>query len=533
MDKKSTGEISKLITDFDHKYQALHGRMDSDFSLWSLDDYKLDDYSDNVTSTYPRFYAQAVLSQLSGAKLLITVHRMDRNKELESVMERGFYGWLRVVDEKLVQRLMPPLQANIGFMAAIRGAIAGRTIYKDEPDIFPYDPRYIKYGLDSKGIIWSGYVTYREPYAIEFEYGHKPKKKKRDEPSESTEVIEWIDERYYQVIVDEDYLTDEKHDWKRPPVVYVPVGASPLIVSTGDKYDYISVWCESIYGSSRNLYAVQNKILSIWLSLAAKSHKPSYFLFTPDGSMKIQGTPWGKGEMLPLPLDAKVEQVKPPDIASSVPQLFNIVSGLIGQGDFPSLYYGQLWKGQELSGKFAQNVFENVEQIKGALLQSMATFYRTALKSLGSQFMGMGNFSMVSGVDKFGNRFVDTISPEMFNGEYELEIDFRSISPEQEAANYAKAQVAKQSQLASDDFIREKLIQYQDPERIKREMYLENIEKINPKIYMIRTIEALRKEGKEEEAKLLEGELQLALMQSIPQGQPQGGTVPPSPMGGV
>lgn len=557
-EKKSTGEILKLIQDFEMKHQALFDRMDNDFSLWSLEKYKLDDYSDNVTSTYPKFYAQAILSQLSGAKLLITVHRKDRNKDLESVMERGFYGWLKTVDEKLVEKLMPPLQSTIGFMAAIRGAIAGRVIYHEDVDIFPYDPRELSYGLDSKGIVWSAYTTYREPYAVEFEYGIKPKAKNRkesNEPAEPTKVIEWIDENYYQIIIDEDFVEDEKHDWERPPVVYVPVGSSPLIVGGSDKYGYIANWCESIYGSSRDLYPVMSQVLSICLSLLTKSHRPSYFLFTPDASMKMDGTPWGKGEVLPLPLEAKVQAVEPPRIAETWMQFYQIIANLIGQGDYPSLYYGQLWKGQELSGAFQRNLISNVQQIKGSLLQAMGTFYRTALKKLGSQYSKIGETSMVTGEDRFGNRFVQDIEPSIFADDYDLEIDFRSISPEEEAANYAKAQVAKAAQLASDDFIREKLIQYQDPERVKREMYIENIEKMNPKIYMLRAIEALRKEGKEQEARLIENEIQQAIMQQVQgiagqvqgiagqvQGQGQvgqggGATIPPArsnmPQGGT
>ncbi len=537
-EKKSTGEIDKLIADFDNKHNALHTRMDADFDLWRLSPYKLDDYSDNVTSTYPRFYAQAILGQLSGAKIILTIHRMDGDKDAESQMERSFYGWLRTIDENLVARLLPPLQSTVSFMAAIRGFISGRIIFKDIPEIFPYDARYLSYGIDSKGVIWSGYTTYREPYAIEFEYGITPKPRK-DEPKKAIKVIEWIDQERYAVVVDNEFATDDVHDWKRPPVVIVPVGCTPLIVSTGDKYDYVAEWGDSIYGSSRSLYPVQSKVMSIWMSLLAKSHKPSYFGYTADGQMKTQGTPWGKGEILWLPIDAKMEQVKPPDIASSAPNFYQVISGLIAQGDYPSLFYGQLWKGQELSGKMMESVTQNLEQIKGTLLQAMSTFYKTSLKKLGEQFALTSNPMMVSGNDRMGRRFVDTATPDLFIGDYDLTVEFKSMSPEQEAANYAKGQIAKSAGLASDNFIREEIVQFQDPEKIKREMYIENVEKLSPRVYMLRAIDALKAEGKEQEAAILEGEFKLSLAQMIPQGQPgqpQGGQPPnptPNPMGGV
>jgi len=540
---KSAGEISNLVTDFENKHSSLHARMDADFDLWRLKEYKLDAYSDNVTSTYPRFYAQAVLGQLSGAKLNIAIHRMDGQGELESKMERAFFGWLRVIDEGLVNRLLPPLQSSVSFMAAIRGFIAGRNIfYKDgTPEIFPYDPRHLSWGMDSKGIIWSGYTTYREPYAIEFEYEYTPKPREKvrvnkKEISKAVEVIEWIDEDSYQVIVDDMAVNDEKdqkHDWGRPPVVLVPVGTTPLIISSSDKYGYVETWGDSVFGGSRGLYKVQSAVLSICLSLLAKSHRPSYFLFTPDGSMKLQGTPWGKGEILPLPIDAKVEQVKPPDIASSWYQFYQIIDGLIHQADYPSLTYGQLWKGQELSGKSVQSLNENVEQIKGTLLQAMSTFYKTSLKKLGEQYLKLGEPSQVAGYDSKGRRFVDQATPDLFDGDYELEIEFRAISPEQESANYAKAQVAKQSMLASDDFIREKLIQFQDPELIRDQMYSEKAELLSPKVMALRVIESLRKQGKEQEADVLANELAIALKQeTMQQGQPQGQPMGQPPQGG-
>lgn len=532
MDKKSTGEIQNLITDFENKYSSLHTRMDSDYDLWRLKEYKLDDFSDNITSTYPKFYANAILSQLSGAKLLITVNRLDRDKSLESKMERAFYGWLSLIDENLVKRLLPPLQASTAFMSTIRGAIAGRVIFKDYPDVFPYDSRYFSYGVDSKGIVWSGYTTYREPYAIEFEYNIKPKPNKKNvggkEIDQPTKVIEWMDDKYYQVVVENEFVTDEEHDWKRPPVVYVPIGATPLIVSSSDKYDYVSDWCESVYGSSRNLYEIQSKIMSIWMSLLVKSHRPSYFLFTADGSMKLQGTPWGKGEILPLPLESKVEQVKPPDIAASAPQLFNIIAQLIGMGDYPSLYYGQLWKGQELSGKSISNIFENVEQVKGTLLQGMATFYKTCLRKLGEQFVSSENGMTVTGFDSKGSRFIEDVTPDVFLGDYDLTVEFRSTSPDQEASNYAKGQMAKQNALASDSFIMEKIIQYQDPKKIENELYIQKAEQLMPEVLVNRIVRALIEEGRTEEAQLIQQKLQMAMQQ--PQGgQPQGG---PPPQGG-
>lgn len=537
-EKKSIGEIHTLVSDFEKKYSALHNRMDGDFDLWRLKDYKLDQMSDNVTSTYPRFYAQAILGQMSGAKPILTVHRMDGNGEKEALMERGFFGWLRLVDENLAARLLPPLQSVSSFMAAIRGGIAGRGIfYKDgTPEIFPYDPRYLSWGMDSKGVIWSAYSTWREPYSIEFEYNYSPKKKRKDittgkeEPATAARVIEWIDGKYYMVIVDNQIVNDSDHSWERPPVFLVPVGTSPMIVSTGDKYDYIDTWLESIYGSSRALYEVQNRVLSIWLSLLGKSHDPSYFVFTPDGQMKITDTPWGKGQMMPLPSDAKVQLVEPPDIANSAPQFFNIISTLIGQGDYTPLFYGQLYKGQELSGRSLQSIYQNVQQVKGVLLQSLSVFYKIALKSLGSQYLKLDNNMTVSGYDSKGTHFISEVTPDIYDGDYELEVDFRSIGPEEEAENYAKAQLAKTSMLASDDFIRENIIKFQDPDKVSRQMYVEAAEKINPQIAMMRMIEALQKEGKNEEAAIIAGQLKLQLMQSIPQqGMGQQGQSPKSP----
>jgi hypothetical protein len=485
-DSLSVGEIRNFITDFENKHSSLHTRQDSDFDLWRLKEFKLDEFSDNVTSTRPRFYAQAILGQLSSAKLIIKVRRLDGNQEVEAQMEKGFYGWLKKNDEDLIDRLYPPLQSSVAFEATIRGLIAGRTIYDNGAQIFPYDPRHLSWGLDSKGIIRSGYSTWREPYAIEFEYDYKPKKKKDSatgkEISNAVEVIEWIDDKDYKVVVENEAVVDDPHDWGRPPVVLVPVGTMPLIVSVSDKYDYIADWGESVFAPSRSLYEVDNKALSVWFSLLMKSHKPSYFVFTTDGQMKVTGTPWGKGEMLPLPDTARVEQVKPPDIAGSAPQFYQTISSLIQQGDYSSLAYAQPYKTQEPSGKAISNMFAMVEQNKSTLLTAMATFYRTALRKLAEQYTLSSNTETVSGYDSKGERFVSQVTPDLFGAEYDLEVEFKSITPDQEATNYAKAQVAKQGGFVSDKFNRERLYNSKTPLRFPGRFTLKRLKKSIPKL---------------------------------------------------
>ncbi len=554
---RSVAEIQQLDDTFWNRNSALADRMDNDYDFWRVKPYILDKWSDNVTDTDQRAFANAVIHTLTGSKLQIIVRRDDKNPEAESLMEKAFFGWLRIVDEKLSERLYPPLQNTLAFLSCIRGFINGRVLFYDGmPDILPYDARYHSYGLDNTGVIWSCYSTWREPSSIEFEYKKKLSAEKvkkliggvEKEVEQPVNVMEWWDDKDNIITAEETILNekDTKHKLGRPPVIVVPVGSTPLVVGGDGKYDFVENWGESIFGGGRDVIDAKSKVLSIWMSLLVKSHKPSYFLKTPDGSKKLQDTPWGKGEVLPIPLDAEPIPVAPPDIANTAPQFFEIISQMEQRLYYPNIKYAQLWKGQELSGKMGAQLIGEADRVLNPILNALSQFYKMSLKRLGKQYLLSGDSMTVMGYDSKEREFLENISPEIFDCGYDMDIKFKDISPEREAENWAKATMARQSGLADDDTIREEVAQFRDPESIRKKLSSKEMEMLSPKIKLLRLIEDAEKsnrtyliDGQEvREADILKREMETILQQEMqppPQAKPpQSPQAPQMPqMGGM
>jgi len=443
----------------------------------------------------------------------IAIRRRDKDNKKESQMERFAFTCLSNADDTLANRIVTGarLQSSLSWFAAMRGFVCGRVLCINNDgdlvfEILPYDPKFLSYGTDSKGIIWSAYTTWRDPSTVSMEYKDyvpKPQKKNVKDTDTGIEVVEFWDDENYTVLADEQEVLVEKHKLGRPPVIVVPCGSTPLVVGNEGKYGYVRNWGDSIYSGSRSLFEVQNKALSIWYSLLEKAHRPGVYIFDDALVGKTVATPWGRGEAIALSSNARVQPVEPPEIASSMPQFFDIISGAIQRATFPYLRYGQVRKGLDPSGAAINQLLQGPEAVLNPLLEAMSRFYKSAIRMLIDQYKRTGGEWYGHGYDSKGREFQEYFTPADMEGNYDIDVEFVSILPEQEANNYAKAQMIKQSGLADDKFIREKIVQFQDPAGIENDLLIQQAEMISPKVKVGRIVEALRANGRDSEATVL------------------------------
>ena len=553
-------EAQQKILGFRSARTSLWDRMDQDYEFWKMAAYELDKWSENITFNEPRLFVDSVCQTLDAAKLHITFFREDKDEAAAALMEQFAFSCFYEVDDLLTKQQLPLLKSLLNFYAAIRGQVAGRILmYKDEdnllPEIIPYDPRWVSSGSDRRGLAWSGYDTWRDIYSVKEEYPDSDLDILKDNKGNfyrTVAVTDFWDRKYNLVMINNSVkassgvlASDGEHKLGAPPVIIIPVGSSPIIMANDNTDENISHFGESVLSGGRKLYNTLNKLLTIWMSVAVESRDPSGFIFTGDGSQKIN-SPYGKGAWTTLPETARAEPLKPPDIANTFPMLWDIISQAVQRSDFVWIKYGQLWRGQELSKVAIAELKEGANRVMVPLLIALGRFYKGAIEKFIDQYKLNGGGKMISGRDSKGNFFQAEITPELFEGKYKIECELISVTPEEDVDNYSKATLAKQSGLASNQFIREKMVKFDDPDRIQREMRDESAEEVSPKLKLLRASKQLTDDGKQQEADMLKHDLTLQLtreaaemaqLQQVinppppPPPEPTGPMEPPGPPG--
>jgi len=496
--------ITKLVNTFDTTYFALHERQDGDMRDYELEEFKLDDFSDNVTFNEPRNYGDMCIQLLEAAVPVITVHDEEENLEKENIIEEFHISMFKSADEWLADMLEHPIKGTLAYWGSTRGWMAMRiTIYRDEtgrlvPAIMPLDPRYLSWGIGMGGLKWVAYTTYRDADSVLTDYGHVA-------AQESVKVTDFWCAKENVVLIDDVEIQRKKHNIGYPPFVIFPVTTTPRVLgqSAVTAKSYLKGWGESIFAANRKLYPVLNKILTVWLTLIAKANKPGGFVRTEDQNLVIEETPYGKGNVVTLPWESEWIPLTPADIAASTPLLFKEIAEAVQRGGFSWLMSGQLWKGQELSGTALQELKEGVNKILTPLLLTMGLIYSKAARMVEDQFLSYGTEWLAQGDNTMGKHFYRAIEPTDLEGNHEIKYEFLSITPQEEVANYAKAQMIKESNLAPDSFIRKEVIKFQNPQLIDEDLDLQEIRNSNWKLKTKHQIELLQKKGMEEEAQML------------------------------
>ena len=538
--KFDEGTIKKLIETFDSVHKGLHERMDEDMKLYELEDFELDIFSDSMTLNEPRHMGDMVVQLCTGSILMLTIETEEDDQDKNAVIEQFHLSFLKSADEWLGQMLMAQLKQALSFYGAVRGWMVLRiTIYRDDngklvPGIMALDPRYIKWGVGMGGFIWVAYETWCTAEEILLDYGVKP-------DGEVGKITDFWSKKENVILLDDKEIPGHryKHNIGYPPFIIFPCSNQPKVMGKdmSDAKKHLRGWGESVYAANRKLYPVLNKILSIWLSLVVKAHKPGGFIVTDDDQVTVDELPYGSGTAMKLPIGSSWVPVVPADIARSTPELFGQLAAAVQRGGISWVTYGQLWKGQELSGNALEELKQGLGKIITPILGTLGRVFQGAARMTEEQFMSYDEAWEAVGYDTKGKHFFKTIEPDDISTNHEIRFEFLSITPQEEAANIAKAQMMKSASLADDEFIDKEIMKFQDPAGIEDRKLIMQGKALSPKIMMLEIIKAYRKRGNDMYADILSAELEKALMMEqmqqnqamLPQGQPgtPQGTLPP------
>ncbi len=535
--KYTAALILELIEEFEDTYRGLHERQDGDIKSYELDAYELDQFSDSVTYNEPRWMADSIIQLCSASILNLTINTEEEDKYKEAIIEEFHLSVDKSSDEYLNQMLVGRKKPTLCFHAAIRGWIAVRvTLYRDKTGrlvacILPVDPRYVSWGVGMGGFQWVAYTTWRTKQEIALDYDYH-------DVDDMAKVIDFWSEDENIILINDDEVKRKSHNIGYPPFVMFPCTNQPKVIggNMSDSKKHLKGWGESCYAGNRAIWPVINKILSVWLSLVVKAHKPGGFISTDDDTFTPDELPYGSGTAEKLPADAKWIPVEPADIARTTPELFNVMINASQKGGVPWSAIGSLWKGQELSGNALEELKEGLNKIVTPILHALEDAYQQISRMVEEQFLSYGETWEAEGFDTKGRHFFRAIEPDDLSGNHAIKYEFLSITPQEEARNIAKAQIMKSSDLADDKFIDETIMKFTDPQGIEDGKAMQKAKQISWKIQMLESIKAFRKAGNNLYADIISAEMQKLLQQEAmsgmlapPSGGPPGRPALPAP----
>ena len=485
-------DIVRMVDQHEQDMRPLRDRMESDYSLYRLDKHQLKNVVSGTplrnyavyTSSDPRSFANKVISWLTQADLLIRVrHTNDKSHptSVDNLKEYLAIGLLRAADERLVEILLPKLQAALAFHVTIRGGVVGgRCLMAKRPDgstfvdITPFDPMNTHFGVGYNGLEWVCYKLRKTYQQIQNEYGVSLRGSPPTRDGTTDVEREWVDiydfyDRQINTIItasEEVLKPPTPHGASRVPCYLVLVGNTPPIqpMRTVEASRDLG---ESVYEGSRGTYEANNDIMSVILELVARARRQGVKVRSRDGKLTLpEGQdPYVEGTQLSLAEGEDVEPLGMLEMAKETGVFLELVSGELQRATLPHAAYGQL--PFQLSGYAINSLKQGIETVLTPRLEALEAIYLQIVNLLYDQYAS-GAFSPMelSGVSKGRKYFSQTITPDQLQGSCNYSVKAVSQLPQDEMTKWTIANMARQgpNPLFADNWIRENTLEIQDSE---------------------------------------------------------------------
>lgn len=526
-----------LVTDIVEKVDqweldrvSLRERMDTDYSLWRLDNFIEQDGRGvgfrQYTSNDPRTYGRKAVSILAGAAMVIqTVQGNDdrSTRDQDNAVEQFALGCLRQNDERLALNGEIPLRDALFWDLAIRGRTCGRHLLvkdrgRSSPDATRFDPRACSWDYGSDGMLWFCHKTFVSRDQIKDEYG---KSKPDTDGTELVSKYDYYDRTHNTVVVPsvmETPIRNRRHGmiqhgrarvpcWNVPSSLQPTVMAPPMSTESAHPSqlgDALVDYGESIYAENRKVWPQYQFMMSIMLELAGRSRKPIFGIRSQSGLRLVEGNPFMDGSEIPLAQD---EELIVYDMMKSAPDLANfmtIISGEMQRGGFPVIMFGET--PATISG-FAMNTLKGGVSDKVLPAVKAGTVALKQITNAWRDHLNTRAFGVLelSGLGQNRKWFSGTFSADDLEDLGELEIELTPQLPEDDAGKMNLAQLARQPgndgrPLFSDYEIRERFLQVQNSD-LSDAAVSQQMAAQNPLVLAQRMTDALAERGDEEGAR--------------------------------
>jgi len=476
-------------------------RMDEDEKLWTGEPYKLVDADGNdmekvvnVTMNDARVFGERVLAVLNESEERIEVNGQREGKELDghqsNVIEDWWHDLMYVANEHLNDILMPDFDTYAWEQVGIRGRMIARILLSQDSfgfnvDLLPVDARKCIYAVGAWGLSKVAFWDTLDKDMCREEYpDYKPA---------GETVLRWD---YWNNWEENIFLDGEFYE-----AIPNKCGHPPFAIALCNQGTFLDTSTralrmrgDSIFSANRELYPELNRIASILETMNLLSLSPPQVFYSESGKKLPDEPIYRQGRVVAMKIGEKIEKIETPDIQGSGRFFIATLSGALQRGSISNIDWGNLQF--QLSQVAIATLAGASRQVFTPRIKTMERFKRLLCKEARWQF---NYFNMSANIGRTGKKRIYT--PDDLAGEYTVDFEYLTALPEETAAAYGLANMAQR--WMDDKTIRKTILKYSDYDDIDEKYLIQTAQKVSRALGLFQMAEALDKQGRKDEAKIL------------------------------
>lgn len=476
-------------------------RMDEDEKLWTQEPYVLKDARGeiledvvNVTMNDARVFGERVLAVLNESVENIEINGQRNGKELDGHQTKVIEDWwndlLYLANDHLNEVLMPDLDTYLWEQISIRGRMGARLLLSQDRlgfdvDILPVDMRKCVYSLGRRGLskvaFWD--VLDKEMCREEYpDYKAESDTITRWDCWDSLEEVIFLNGKFYEAI---------PNVLRHPPFV-IQLCQQGTFLDTSTRA--LRMRGDSIFSANRELYPELNRIASILETMNMLSLAPPQVLKSKSGKKLPDEPIYRLGRILALETEEGLQKIEAPDIQGSGRFFIAHLNGALQRGSISHIDWGNLQF--QLSQVAIATLAGASRQVFTPRIKTMERFKKLLFKEAAWQFTA---FQMSAAIGRHGKKRIYTADD--LAGDYTVDFEYLTALPEETAAAYGLANMA--ARWMDDRSIRKTILKYRDYDDIDEKYLVQTAQKVSRALGLFQMAQALDKQGRQDEAKIL------------------------------
>ena len=510
-----------------------------------------------VTGNDPRTLADTIISLLVEARLVARSPTADQPQPVRDagrMAERLFHGLLMQAEQQQGGMVQSSVRQQLAFYMCVRGFAAGlHTLTKNRAGetmihVEIWDPLNVYWGVssddagsgsDHNGLAWACHYQDLDAWRLDARFagaegaisGHvKPTYVRENRPM--YRVYDFYDRVWNIVVVDGKVVLRQQHFGEgHVPVSIIPVGPSPFIIDPQSAMSYPEEFGASVFAPNRTLYPKLNAVNSVKYERILRQANPPVKVISQTGRKTLPpniSNPFDRGQRYQLAAQFQEDIV--PLVEAPIPRdALEFEAGLqmqLQKGGVPNVVHGQ--NAQPSSGYNTALLISQQRHVIAPRLEAQTQWFSGFEQFVRRQF-GSGYFESMHLEGEIDRRTPYSLvaEPATIRQAPRVLIESRIKNQAELAQRVAAAQALIGLGLADRNYVRDEIMEIDDPDAMEGRLALEMAKMLLPETKLWEAMQAAIKDGDQIMAQLIFGNL-LKVMAG-PANDPQG---PGEPRGG-
>ena len=538
-DKKAQEWADKLERRWNHPgFMSLRKRMEEDWELIRGKGGKTKDGYASHIGNKPKNLSKKLITWLSQSVTLFKVPwdpSDPEGRDAGNKAEKLAIGWHQMIDDHLEGRMKPPLKDGLGQTIVDRGWYAFRAILNKDsygntfPDVEVFDPLHVIWDFGLEGLEYVARMHKRSANSITALYGIQlPDEDKREDAEDGNGFEVWdVYTRTDHFVLAK--MPQQGSGYLKKPALHfnqdghgrpaVPCGVGyqgpvDFLQPVEELHDTWSDVGESSLDAVRGAAEAYNAVVSDVRQLIRLAVRAPVVIRSKDGRARIVGDPYKPGANIYLKDGDTIERFPQGDLLPDAMAFLGLIESEWQQGGLSNASFGDVKF--QMSGR-ALDIVNAGSQDKIAFpIKALDRAMTQIFRMLKTQF-DTGAFGTISARGQHG----------AFKQWFTIDIDYRDTlkvgavvvkhKPRlglEDPERYATANLLREGDnpLAPDPFIYEEILDVQDVQEWQEALAAQKAERAEPKAVTLGMVEALVKQGKQQPAEFLFGQLQRLLV---------------------